>query len=119
MLLSGSVRIPAAQSLGDPGFHEVFVLTGTLPDDAAGTTGELVVRLWDADRPDLTCDADHPQNIAGCATIDWSDFEDRPAVPVGGVFDNHLKLISSNGEQQLFLSEERGLADTPDEYVPT
>jgi hypothetical protein len=57
--------------------------------------------------------------LSGCATVDWSDFEDRPRVPAGGVFDNHLSVVSSSGAIDLFLSERRGLASSPDEYSPT
>lgn len=117
ILLSGSIQIPAANGFEDPGFHETFVLTGGVPEAAAGVTGELVVRLRDVGRPENTCDRDHP--LSGCATVDWSDFEDRPGVPTGGVFDNHLNVVSSSGPINFFLSENRGLADTPDEYVPT
>jgi hypothetical protein len=117
ILLTGSIRVPAAREFSDPGFHETFVLTGTVPEAAAGATGELVVRLRDVGRPNLTCDRDHP--LSGCATVDWSDFEDRPGVPPGGVFDNHLSVVSSSGAIALFLSERRGLASAPDEYSPT
>jgi hypothetical protein len=117
ILLAGAIQIPAANDFNDPGFHEVFVLTGGVPEAAAGVTGELVVRLRDVGRPENTCDRDHP--LSGCATVDWSDFEDRPGVPAGGVFDNHLNVVSSSGPINFFLSENRGLADTPDEYVPT
>ncbi len=117
VLLSGSIEIPAANGFDDPGFHKAILLTGTVPEAAAGLTGELVVRLRDVGRPNQTCDRDHP--LSGCATVDWSDFEDRPEVPRGGVFDNHLSLVSTSGTIDLFLSENRGLATTPDEYTPT
>ncbi len=117
ILLAGLIQVPAARDFSDPGFHEVFVLAGTVPEAAAGVTGELVVRLRDVGRPNQTCDRDHP--LSGCATVDWSDFEDRPGVPTGGVFDNHLSLVSTSGTIDLFLSESRGLAATPDEYKPT
>jgi hypothetical protein len=77
----------------------------------------LSVRLVDIGRPDQKCDREHP--LSGCATVDWSDFEDRPGVPTGGVFDNHLNLVSASGPLQLFLSETDGLAETPDSYSPT
>ncbi len=117
VLLSGSFEVPAADGFGDPGFHEPFTLTGTVPGSAAGMTGEVVVRLFDAGRPDQACDRDHP--LSGCTTIDWSDFENRPGVPDGGVFDNRLTLASSSGPIDLYLSEGRGLAPTPDQYSPT
>ena len=116
-LLTGSIEVPGARAFGDPGFHEPFVLIGTIPQSAAGLTGELVVRLRDAGRPDQTCDRNHP--LSGCVTIDWSDFEDRPGVPAGGVFDNRLQVVSAGGSVDLFLSERRGLAATPDQYSPT
>ena len=117
MLLSGSFEVPAANGFGDPGFHEPFTLTGTVPGSAAGRSGEVVVRLFDAGRPDQACDRDHP--LSGCATIDWSDFENRPGVPDGGVFDNRLSIASTSGLIDLYLSEGRGLAATPDQYSPT
>ncbi len=117
VVLSGTIEVPAAEAFGDPGFHEAFTLTGTVPEPAAGVTGELVVRLVDAERPNQTCDRDHP--LSGCVTIDWSDFEERPAVPDGGVFDNRLSIVSTAGPIDLFLSERRGLAATPDQYSPT
>ncbi len=117
VLLSGSFEVPAADGFGDPGFHEPFTLTGTVPGPAAGVTGEVVVRLFDAGRPDQVCDRNHP--LSGCTTIDWSDFENRPGVPDGGVFDNRLTLASSSGPIDLYLSEGRGLAPTPDQYSPT
>ena len=117
VLLAGSIQIPAASAFGDPGFHEAFVLTGTVPEAVAGVSGELVVRLRDVGRPNQTCDRDHP--LSGCATVDWSDFEDRPGVPSGGVFDNHLNVVTTSGAVELFLTERRGLATTPDQYSPT
>ncbi|GMQ85738.1 MAG: hypothetical protein BMS9Abin07_1306 [Acidimicrobiia bacterium] len=117
MVLSGSFEVPAAGAFGDPGFHEAFTLTGTVPRSAAGITGVVVVRLFDAGRPDQVCDRDHP--LSGCATIDWSDFEERPAVPDGGVFDNRLSVVFSSGTAELFLTERRGLAATPDQFSPT
>lgn len=117
VLLSGIIEIPAASDFGDPGFHEVIFLAGTLPDSADRVIGDLVVSLRDLGNPDRTCNRDHP--LSGCATVDWSDFEDRPGVPAGGVFDNHLSVVSTSGALNFFLSESRGLAATPDEYVPT
>jgi len=116
-VLEGTIDIPDASAFGDPGFHESVVLTGTVPEAAAEQPGDLVVRLRDVDHPNQTCDRHHP--LSGCATIDWSDFEDRPRVPTGGVFDNHLNVVSTSGDVMLFLSEDRGLAAMPDEYSPT
>ena len=117
VLLTGSVEIPGASAFEDPGFHEVVVLAGTLPDAASGLSGRLTVSLVDVGRPDQICDRDHP--LSGCVTVDWSDFEGRPGVPGDGVFDNHLNLVSTSGPVEFFLSENNGLASTPDSYSPT
>ena len=117
VLLAGSIVIPGASSFEEPGFHEAYFLTGMVPEPAAEMTGELVVRLRDAGRPNQTCARDHP--LSGCVTVDWSDFEGRPGVPVGGVFDNRVAVMSTAGATTLFLSETRGLAQEPDEYSPT
>jgi hypothetical protein len=117
VVLSGSATIPGARAFGDPGFHEVIVLTGTVPGGATGLSGRLVISLHDVGRTEQTCDRDHP--LSGCVTVDWSDFEDRPGVPAGGVFDNRLSVVSASGALELFLSEDRGLATTPDAYSPT
>ena len=34
-------------------------------------------------------------------------------MPAGGVFDNHLSVVSMSGSIDYFLSEHRGLAATP------
>ena len=117
VVMSGSVEIPAAAAFGDPGFHQPLALSGRVSDSAAGLKGQLLVRLVDAGRPDQVCDREHP--LSGCATVDWSDFEDRPGVPPGGVFDNRLSIVLGSGPVDLFLSESGGLADVPDEYSPT
>jgi len=117
VLLAGSIDIPAAGAFGDPGFHQPYVLTGIVPEAAVGLSGVLVVRLRDVGRPSQKCDRNHP--LSGCATVDWSDFEDRPGVPEGGVFDNRLNVISGRGPVGLFLSESGTLATTPDAYSPT
>ena len=117
VVFSGSIEVPAAGAFGDSGFHEPFTLSGAVPESAAGVAGDLVVRLVDANRPAQTCERDHP--LSGCVTIDWSDFEDRPGVPPGGVFDNRLSIVLASGAVELFLSESRGLAAAPDQYSPT
>jgi hypothetical protein len=117
VLLEGEVELATANTFGDPGFHQVLELTGTVPEEVAEIGGELVATLVDIDRPDQECDRHHP--LSGCATVDWSDFEDRPGVPSGGVFDNHLTVISTSGPVELFLSETGRLADVPDSYSPT
>ncbi len=116
VLLVGSVGVPGASSFGEPGFHEPFLLTGVVPESAMGVTGELIVRLRDIGRPSLACDREHP--LSGCVTVDWSDFEDRPGVPPGGVFDNRLTVISDAGSASHFLSEIGGLVSEPDDYSP-
>ena len=115
VLASGTFGVRAANAFGDPGFHEVLVATATTPP--GGETGRtLVVRLRDAGRPDQTCDSEHP--LSGCATVDWSDSEDRPNVPAGGVFDNHLTVNLASGPRTFFLSETGALADEPDAFSP-
>lgn len=116
VLLAGSVDVPGAQSFNDPGFHEPIVLTGTVPANGAEQAGQLVVILRDSGRPSQTCDRDHP--LSGCVTVDWSDFDDRPGVPPGGVFDNRLTVVSTTGPVTHFLSERNGLAPQPDDYSP-
>ena len=76
----------------------------------------LVIRLWDADRPDVTCDSEHP--ISGCVTVDWGDAQSRPNVPPGGVFDNSISFALATGERSFFLSESGALNDVSDPLVP-
>lgn len=117
-LASGTFALPAANAFGDPGFHEVLSTNGVLPNDLGSTAGQLlIVRLWDQSRPMQTCAQDHP--TSGCATVDWSDFEGRPNVPQGGVFDNRLTVQLASGARDYFLSEEIRLNDIPDPYVPS
>ena len=83
------LRLPTAAAFGQPGFREVFVDTHALPPKVDTTAGvRLVLRLWDVGRTQETCSLYHP--LSGCATVDWSDFEGRPGVPPGGVFENSL-----------------------------
>jgi hypothetical protein len=115
VLAEGTLELPAADAFGDPGFHEVLVVTATAPP--GGTAGQtLVVRLRDARRPDQACDSEHP--LSGCVTVDWSDIENRPNVPEGGVFDNHLTVDLVSGPRTFFLSETGALADEPDAFSP-
>jgi hypothetical protein len=111
---SGTFDLPAAESFDAPGFHEVLEFMTTIPAASAGDN--LIVRLRDVSRPTRTCDSEHP--LSGCATVDWSDFEDRPAVPSGGVFDNRLSIDLADGTRTWYLSETGALADTPDDYSP-
>lgn len=114
-LAAGEVSVPAAEAFGEPGFHEVIEISAAIPAGIpAGST--LTVRLRDAARPTQTCASEHP--LSGCVTIDWSDFEDRPAVPAGGVFDNHLVVPLGSGSTTFFLSESGVLAPQPDAYSP-
>lgn len=112
---SGILQVPAAGAFGEPGFHEVVAATGAFEHPVeAGQT--LVVRLRDAGRQGQECDSDHP--LSGCLTIDWSDFDDRPDVPPGGVFDNHIVVSTATGPRTYFLSETGVLAAEPDPYSP-
>ena len=116
-LISGEFILPAAQSFGDSGFHEVLIVTQSLPQDIGSTEGlRLVLALRDADRPGQTCSQDHP--LSGCATVDWSDSQGRPGVPPGGVFDNHLTLRLASAERSFFLSDTGALNDAPDDFKP-
>jgi len=116
-LAGGEFNLPAANAFGEPGFHTAFTLTARVPDDLGTTAGaQIVVSLRDASRPQQTCNAHHP--LSGCATVDWSDFEGRPNVPAGGVFDNRLTLQLESGERSFFLSQTGVLADVPDAFSP-
>ncbi len=101
----------------EPGYHQVLTATHNLPSDLGPTTGfMLVIKLWDAGRPEVTCSSEHP--ISGCATVDWSDAMSRPSVPPGGVFDNSITFQLATGERSFFLSESGALNDDPDVLVP-
>ena len=50
--------------------------------------------------------------------MDWSDFEGRPGVPPGGVFENSLTVQLASGPHTFFLTEEDTLDDEPNEYAP-
>ena len=112
-LASGVLRLPAAQAFGEPGFHQVLLVSGRLPRVLRSRAGmRLVLTLRDASRPRQRCSSDHP--LSGCATVDWSDDPSRPKVPSGGVFENSLTL----GGLKLFLGEGGALAGRPDRYRP-
>ncbi len=71
-LAAGRFELPAASAFGEPGFHEVFELTGTVAGDVpTGGGGRLVVSLRDVSRPSQDCRSHHP--LSGCATVDWAD----------------------------------------------
>lgn len=116
-LAAGELRLAAAASFGEPGFHEVLIASHDLPPEVDTTAGlRLVLRLWDAGRSQQTCSRDHP--LSGCATVDWSDFEGRPGVPPGGVFENSLTVQLASGPHTFFLTERDTLDDEPNEYAP-
>ena len=103
ILASGVFQLPAPGAFGEPGFHEALTATHELPTDLGAMAGSrLVLRLWDAGRPEITCRGEHP--LPGCATVDWPDAPGRPKVPPGGVFDNSITLKFAAGERRLFLS---------------
>jgi len=117
ILASGEFELVAANAFGEPGFHEPFHFTHSLPADLGSTAGlRLVVLLQEVTRPEQTCSSQHP--LSGCATVDWSDAEGRPKVPPGGVFDNSLAVELRSGERTFFLSELGVLADAPDAFDP-
>ncbi len=115
ILASGTFPISAARSFDDEGFHQAVAISADAPE-AVGQGELLVVRLLDADRPDQTCDREHP--LSGCVTVDWSDGESRPNVPAGGVFDNSLTVRLESGPRTFYLSESGSLADQPDDFDP-
>ena len=89
----------------------------TIPEDVTAAAGRrLVLTLRDLGRPEQRCDRDHP--LSGCATVDWSDFEGRPGVPPGGVFEHRLVLQLASGERSFFLSDAGSLNGAPDRYKP-
>lgn len=119
VLLEGEFDLPFASinHADVPGWHEPLSVVGLVPSDLPAISGAVLkVSLWDASRPNQTCSSDHP--LSGCATVDWSDVP-GPRVPAGGVFDNHLFLELANGNGDFFLSENDGLAEVPDVFVPS
>lgn len=117
VLAEGNFRLAAAESFGDPGFHESILITDLVPDNIGSTAGQLlVVELRDVTRPRQACSQEHP--LSGCATVDWSDSESRPNVPPGGVFDNRITLHLASGPFILFLSESGALEAAADSFSP-
>ena len=117
MLAEGEFHLPATSAFGEPGFHEVLTATHNLPLDLGRMRGlRLVLKLWDAGRPELTCSSEHP--LSGCSTVDWSDATGRPNVPLGGVFNNSITFQTVAGEHSFFLSESGALNDKPDAFEP-
>ncbi len=115
ILAEGTFDLVAALAFEDPGFHQVIDLEGVFAEEVPAG-GQLVLRLYDASRPDQECGSEHP--LSGCATVDWSDSANRPSVPAGGVFDNRLSLAVDQGTVDLFLSESGGLVEVPDRFDP-
>jgi hypothetical protein len=118
VLATGEFSIPAASTFNDPGFHLSIQVNHDVDSLLQSTRGATIaLSLLDASRPTQTCSVEHP--TSGCATVDWSDFEDRPRVPEGGVFDNSIRLQMANGEGLLFLRETGALLETPEQWSPT
>ena len=116
-LAAGELKLPAAGSFGEAGFHEVLVASHHLPLDLGQSAGQrLVLTLQDSGRTEQTCSSQHP--LSGCATVDWSDDTSRPKVPPGGVFDNSLTVQLVSGVSTFFLSESGRLNDAPDPFEP-
>lgn len=117
VLLSGSLRLPAATSFEAPGFHEVLVAHGQVPARVAPAPRyRLTLMLRDRGRPRLRCSTDHP--LSGCATVDWADDPSRPKVPAGGVFSNRITIRLGRAIETLYLRRSGLLARVPDAYVP-
>ena len=119
ILATGEFELPAVTSQEAEGYHQALAATHNLPTDLGPTAGSmLVIRIWDAGRPEQTCSEDHP--ISGCATVDWGAAIDRPSVPPGGVFDNSITFELATGERSFYLSEFEGaLNDEPDSLEPS
>jgi len=95
----------------------VLTATHILPSNLGPMTGlRLVLKLWDAGRPERTCNREHP--LSGCATVDWSDATGRPKVPLGGMFNNSITFQLATGVHSYFLSESGALNDKPDAFKP-
>ena len=117
VLGEGQFSLPAAAAFEDEGFHLALSATNGLRADLEVAAGaRLILELRDASRPEQTCGREHP--TSGCATVDWSDFEGRPGVPEGGVFDNRLTIATSEGERAFFLSESGALVSAADLFSP-
>lgn len=116
-LANGEFNVPAANALGEPGFHEPFSATQTIPSRIDPTKGKrLIIALRDLSRPQQKCDSDDPRS--GCVTIDWSDDPSRAKLPRNGVFDNSLTLQFASGAHTFYLTASGALADQPDKPDP-
>ena len=79
VLTSDIIELPAAASFDDAGFHAPVLIQTRIPTDApAQAGGRIVLVRRDDGRPRQTCGSQHPLSV--CATLDWSDFPDRPGV---------------------------------------
>lgn len=117
LIAKGEFSLSAASAFGDAGFHAPIQLGEPIVFNGGSTSGwTLSVLLIDLGRPGQTCSSEHP--LSGCATVDWSDAENRPSVPAGGVFDNSLRLALSSGDQVFYLSESGNLEAGPDAFDP-
>lgn len=116
-LSQGVFRLAAASSFDDPGFHAVVAVSGPVRREVAARGKQrLVLTLRDPGRPEEACTSEHP--LSGCATVDWSDAEDRPHVPPGGVFDNRLTIGLASGARKFYLRESGALATSPGTFEP-
>jgi hypothetical protein len=114
-LIAGELRVPAARSFGDPGFHEVLIAAKRPRADVRTPTRfRLVLSLRDIGRPRQMCSSEHP--LSGCATVDWADFLGRPKVPRDGVFQNTVNVELASGRRTFFLSPSGALARHPNPY---
>lgn len=117
ILAAGELVLASVSSQQEPGYHQVLTATHNLPPDLGATAGfKLVLKLWDAGRPEGTCSSVHP--ISGCATVDWSDARSCPSVPPGGVFDNSITFEMATGVRVFFPSESGALNDESDVLEP-
>ena len=118
VLMSGTLRLPAALDRGDVGEHQEYIVNRRLPEDLEPTSGRtLVIELRDATRPALICTDDEPE--AGCATVDWSAEPGLPGVPANGLFINRLEVELAFGAVEYYLSRTLRLAAVPDLVDPT
>jgi len=116
-LVAGELRLPAASSFGDPGFHHALAAGGRVPANLRPSARfRLVLTLRDASRTEQKCSSDHP--LSGCATVDWADDPSRPKVPESGVFANTVTVRLASGSRAFFLVPSGSLAGRPIPYAP-
>ena len=117
VLTSDIIELPAAASFDDAGFHAPVLIQTRIPTDApAQAGGRIVLVRRDDGRPRQTCGSQHPLSV--CATLDWSDFPDRPGVSPSGMLENRLRLPVVAGTLDLSLSETGALTGEPDPSAP-